>query len=66
MSERGERRVIFAEPIDVAEDQIEEEENSAAEDGADGEVWDEDDDILADLPVKKVRKFDEEEMLAHR
>ena len=66
MSERGERRVIFAEPIDVAEDQIEEEENSAEGDGADGDVWDEEDDILADIPVKKVRKFDEEEMLAHR
>ena len=67
MSERGERRVIFAEPIDVAEDQIEEEEdNSAERDGADGDVWDEEDDILADIPVKKVRKFDEDEMLAHR
>ena len=58
-----ERRVIFAEPVDINEDEDEEAvDDSQAEDqeGLSGG----DDDIADDLPVRKVRKFDEEEMLA--
>ena len=59
-----ERRVIFAEPVDINEDDEDdmegEAEGSQDEYGGEGEG----DDIADDLPVRKVRKFDEEEMLA--
>ena len=59
-----ERRVIFAEPVDINEDDEDdmegEAEGSQDESGGEGEG----DDIADDLPVRKVRKFDEEEMLA--
>jgi len=54
-----ERRVIFAEPLDLAS-QDEEEENEEAMAGSDEE------DIGDDMPVKKVRKFDDAEMRAAR
>ena len=60
----AERRVIFAEPVDINED--DEVEMEAEAEGSQDEYGGEDegDDIADDLPVRKVRKFDEEEMLA--
>ena len=60
----AERRVIFAEPVDINED--DEVEMEAEAEGSLDEYGGEDegDDIADDLPVRKVRKFDEEEMLA--
>ena len=52
-----ERRVIFAEPVDINED---ENESGSGE----GEEVESDGDIMEEMPVRKVRKFDEEEMLA--
>ena len=54
MQAEPERRVIFAEPVDINE---EEDDSQAEEVQSDG-------DIMEDMPVRKVRKFDEEEMLA--
>ena len=53
-----ERRVIFAEPVDVAE--------GSGEDDTDQDVVPEsgEEDIEEQIPVRKVRKFDEHEMLA--
>ena len=56
---QSERRVIFAEPLDLAsqDDQEENEQAAAASD---------EEDIGDDLPVKKTRKFDDAEMHAAR
>ena len=52
-------RVIFAEPLDLEE---EEDDNEKQDEGS-GAVDDESD-IMEDIPIRKQRKFDEEEMLA--
>ena len=56
---QSERRVIFAEPLDLAsqDDQEENEQAAAASD---------EEDIGDDLPVKRTRKFDDAEMHAAR
>ena len=55
----SERRVIFAEPVDINE----EDENEDLPESQMGDLEGAEDLEDEDIPVKKVRKFDEEEML---
>ena len=58
MVDSGERRVIFAEPVELNESDELQSVNSQAEPN------DSEEDIGDDMPVKKARKFGQDEMLA--
>ena len=61
LDEVEERRVIFAEPVDLNESEAEDLNEEA---GSEEPLQDDEDDIIDDIPIRKVRKFDQEEMLA--